>query len=103
MPKVDGMGSNFYLNEFNVYGDIAAVDTIKSSIGTLDVTGIDKYAFERIAGQNQGQIDFTTHFNTDAGKSFAALKGLPSADIQVSYFHKTAIGNPAASMIAKQV
>lgn len=103
MGKTDGMGSNFYLDQYNVSGDIAAVDSINASIGTLDVTGIDKYAFERIAGLNQGQIDFTTHFNTDTGKSFAALKSIPTADVQVSYFHKTALGNPAASMIAKQL
>lgn len=103
MAKTEGLGSNFYINQFNVSGDIAAVDSINATIGTIDTTGIDKYAFERVAGLNQGQMDFTTHFNTAAGASFAALSTIPTTDVQVSYFHKTALGNAACSMIAKQL
>lgn len=103
MSKTDGLGDNFYVNQYNVSGDVNSLGVVSAQIATLDVTGIDKYAYERIGGQNTGQIDFTNLFNVDTGRIHAALSELSTSDVQVSYFHKPAIGNPAASIVGKQL
>lgn len=103
MTKQGGLGDNLYIGAFNVSGDIQAVSEVGGGISPLDVTGIDKSAFERIGGQRDGRINLVTHFNDAAGQIHAALSTLPTADINVSYFRGTAVGNPAASIVAKQV
>jgi hypothetical protein len=102
MPKTSGLGDNFYVAGYDLSGDINAVNTIGNSVGTLDVTGINKYAYERIGGQIQGTLEFTSLFNPTVGQAHDILSALPTADVQMSYFREQAVGNPAASMIAKQ-
>lgn len=47
-----------------------------------------------------GNADGTS---TRMSQEHAALKGLPTADVQVMYFRGTTLGNPAAAMVAKQI
>lgn len=102
MPKTSGLGDNFYVGGYDLSGDINAVNTIGNSVGTLDVTGINKYAYERVGGQIQGTLEFTSLFNPTTGQAHDILSNLPTADVQMSYFRGQAVGNPAASMISKQ-
>jgi hypothetical protein len=102
MPKTSGLGDNFYVGGYDLSGDINAVNTIGNSVGTLDVTGINKYGYERVGGQIQGSLEFTSLFNPTTGQAHDILSDLPTANVQMSYFRGQAVGNPAASMIAKQ-
>ena len=103
MAKSSGLGDNFYVAGYNVSGDVNALGNISSPRGVLEDTGIDKSAMERLLGLQDGQVEFTSFFNDAAGQEHAALKTLPTADIQVMYFRGTTVGNAAAAMTAKQI
>lgn len=103
MGKQSGLGDNFYIGEFNISGDVNSLGSVSCPMGVLPVTGIDKSAMERIYAHQDGHMEGTTYFNDAAGQAHAALKTLPRTDRVVSYFRGTTLGNPAASMVAKQI
>ncbi len=87
----------------NLSGDIGSLGRIGGGPGTLDVTGIDKSAYERIGGVRTGAIEFSSWFNPSAGQAHQTLKTLPYTDTLVTYLRGVGIGAPAASCVAKQV
>ena len=103
MPKSSGLGDNFYVTGYDLSGDINALGKISGSLSTLDVTGVDKSAHERLGGKRDGEIDWVAFFNADAGQAHPVLSALPRTDTIVSYFRGTALGSPAASLIGKQI
>lgn len=103
MSKTGGMGDNLFIDGNNVSGDIGSVDTISSPLKTLDVTGIDKLAMERIGSLRDGSVKFTAYFNAATGKVHSVLRGLPTTDRIVTYCRGTTLGNPAAMMLGKQI
>lgn len=104
MAKTSGLGDNFYIGGYDLSGDVNALGNISTPVATLDVTAINKFAHERLYGLRDGAMAFTTIFNTAAttGEN-AVLRNFPRTDTVASYFQGTAIGNPAASINAKQV
>ncbi len=101
MAKESGLGANFYMDQYDLSNDTNAFGGISKALNPIDMTGIDKYAPERKAGQLTGSIDLTTFFNPT--NAHAAYSTLPRTDRQLSYFTKTTLGAPVASMIGKQV
>lgn len=103
MAKTTGLGDNFYISGYNLSGDINSLGTISTPRSTLDVTGIDKSAYERLLGERDGQLAFTSFFNPAAGQAHPVLSALPTADVVASYFRGTVLGNPAFSLVGKQI
>lgn len=103
MAKQSGLGDNFYVSGYDLSGDTAALGTISGGIATIDTTGIDKSAYERIGGRRDGFIEWTSHFNPTADKQHAVLKSLPTTDRILTYCRGTTLGNPAACLVAKQI
>lgn len=103
MAKQSGLGDNFYVGPYDLSGDISAIGSVGGSVATLDKTGINKFGYERIGGLRTGTMEFTTHFNDAAGQEHVAFSALPYTDVILSYFRGTTLGNPAASMVAKQI
>lgn len=103
MTKQSGLGANLYIDQYNISNDVRSVDTIGQPRAALDVTGIDKSAYERIHGLRDGLIEFTAFFNDAALQEHVALKGVPSTDRIVTYTHRATVGTPAASLNAKQI
>lgn len=103
MAKQSGLGDNLYVGGVNLSGDVGSVESIHGGVATLDVTGIDKLAVERIGGLRDGGVDFTTYFNPAVGASHKTLGLLPNADTLVTYCRGTGQGSPAASCLAKQI
>lgn len=101
--KITGLGSAFYVGGYDLSGDVNALSSISSPLATLDVTGINKFAHERLGGQRDGSMAFTTIFNVDAGQEHAVLSNFPRTDTVGSFFVGQAIGSVAASINAKQV
>jgi hypothetical protein len=99
VPKVTGIISNLWVDQYNVSGDIGAVDSIAMSRVLLDYTGIDKEFMERLPGLGDGSISFSGFFNSSAGQ-FHAVYGsaFSTALSQVTVSIGTAIGDPAASI-----
>ena len=103
MAKQSGLGDNFYVGGSDLSGDVGAVQTIRSSVNPLDVTGLDKSAHERIFGQYDGEISFNSFFNDAALAEHAELKLLPRTDTLVSYFRGTTLGGESACLTGKQI
>lgn len=103
MAKSSGLGDLLYVDGVDLSGDIGVVDTLASPVAVLDVTGINKFAFERITGKRDGVIKFSPWWNNAVGKEHGVLSTLPRTDRLATYLHGAAIGNPAANLLGKQV
>src|SRR3970282_1443740 len=103
MAKQFGGGDNLYVGGSDLSGDVRAVQTIRSSVNPLDVTGLDKSAHERIFGQYDGEISFNSFFNDAALAEHAELKLRPTADTLVSYFRGTTLGGESACLTGEQL
>lgn len=101
--KQSGLGDNFYVGGFDLSGDTASLDEVGGGPALLDVTGIDKSAFERIGGLRDGRIEWTSHFNDATDKQHLALRSLPTTDRHLMYFRGTTLGNPVAALVGKQL
>lgn len=106
--KQSGLGDNCYIDQYDMSGDVGSLGRISCPVAIQDnVQGIKKFAVERLRLHSDGMIDFSSFFNVDsvtgAEGAHVALKGLTRSDRQITYCRGTTIGNPAASMIAKQI
>lgn len=107
MAKQSGLGDNFYVGGYDLSGDTASLDSISGGPALIEVTGINKSAFERIGGIRDGHIEWTSYFNPDTvGVTFTehtVLAPLTYNDVQLMYWRGTTLGSPVASLIAKQL
>lgn len=105
MAKQGGLGDNLYIAGYDLSGDIGSVGNVGGGPATLEVTGIDKSAPERIGGLRDGRIQFSAFFNpgTLPDKAHARLKTLPTTDVVAAYFRGTALGGASANIVAKQL
>lgn len=103
MTKSGGMGDNFYVDGFDLSGDINSLSRISGGPAALDMTDITESAFERTGGLKDGAIEFVSYMNDSVGHATAVLKLLPTADTVLYYARGTTLGNQAACLNAKQV
>ncbi len=103
MAKTAGMGDAFYCAGYDISGGTSSLGRIGGGPNPLDVTDITQSAYGRLGGLRDGGMDFVTYHETSTGGEHDALSPLPTTDALVTYFRGTAIGNPAASCVAKQV
>lgn len=103
MSKTNGLGDNLYVGGYNISGDVGAVTSITTPKAVFDFTTIDKSAMVRKGGRRDGSIAFTSFFNSATDQAHPKLSALPTADVIGSYFRGTVQGNPAASLVAKQI
>src|SRR5262245_22015860 len=101
MAKQSGLGDNFYLSGVDLSGDINSLKKISGGEALLEFTDISQSAFARLGGERDGGIDFTAYF--DPTTAHPTLSALPTGDVIESYFRGTALGNPAACLVAKQI
>lgn len=100
MAKRTGLGDRLYWGTADLSGDVGSVQNLSTPRAVLGVTGIDKDGHERILGLADGSIGFNSFWN-DSG-NVPELRTMPDGDVVASYFAGTAIGNAAASLIAKK-
>jgi hypothetical protein len=105
VAKSGGLGDALYIQGFNASGDIQQLGRIGGGPALLNFTGIDKSAYERQGGLRDGAFEMTTFFNHVAvtGGLHEKLSALPRTDVILSYGRGTALGDPAASLVGKQV
>jgi hypothetical protein len=92
-----------YVGGYDLSGDVGSLSKISGHIATLDMTAINKLAFERVGGIRGGDIDFTAFHDTAAGHEHAALSPLPTTDVSLMFLISTTLGDPAANMVGKQL
>lgn len=105
MAKQSGLGSALVIGGVDVSGDISALDSISGGPATLDVTGINKSAPERIGGLRSGDLQFTSFFNPAIGAEHDVFSALPTSDVIASAFigPTFTVGSPAVSINGKQL
>jgi hypothetical protein len=103
VAKSSGLGDAFYLSGYDLSTDIGSLGSISGGPALLDVTSIDKSAYERIGGLRNGNLEFMAFFDTAAGKAHPRLSTLPTTDVIATYARGTTLGNDAACMVAKQI
>lgn len=103
MAKQSGMGDNLYVAGFNLSGDIGSLGRIGGGPAVLEVTGIDKSAYERIGGLRDGAIEYNGWFNPAVGQLHERASLLPTADQILTYCRGTLLGSPAAALVSKQL
>ncbi|MFG3276243.1 hypothetical protein [Streptomyces luteogriseus] len=105
MAKTSGLGDNLYIAGFNASGDIQQLGAIGGGPALLNRTGIDKSANVRVGGLLDGRFEMTTFFESDPvnGATHEKLAALPRTDVLMTYCRGTGLGDPAASLVGKQV
>lgn len=105
MAKQSGLGDNLYIAGYDLSGDINSLGNIGGGPAPIEVTGIDKSAYERIGGLRDGRMQMTSYFNpgTVPDRAHARFKTLPTADVILAYFRGTTLGGPSANLVAKQI
>lgn len=104
--KQSGLGDNFYVGGYDLSGDTASLDECGGGPAVIDVTGINKYAYERIGGLRDGRMEWTSHFNhngDDNDGTHNILATLPYTDRHAMYCRGTTLGAPAACLVGKQL
>lgn len=103
MAKSTGLGQRLYIGGYDLSGDIGSLGNISGPLTVLDVTGIDKSAYERIGGVHDGSLEFNAWFNDAAGQAHPVLSALPTADVGVQFVHSPALGGAFAGLVGKQI
>ena len=103
MAKSSGLGAQLYFGGYDLSGDVGSVGRIESATALLDATAIDKSAMERMAGLNDGGIDFDAFFNDATGAAHPVLKVMGSSDKSAMFLKGTTLGDVGAGVIGKQV
>jgi hypothetical protein len=101
MAKESGLGDQLYLDSVDLSGTTGAISAISAPFAQLTVTDITQSGTARLAGQHDGTMTFSSWF--DPTTAHPKLSVLPTADVYGTYFHRTVIGNPCASLVAKQI
>jgi hypothetical protein len=101
MGKQSGLGDQLYVSGYDLSGDVGSLSRIAGGNSPLTMTGINKSAVERIGGKRDGGMQFEAYFNPTG--AHPVLSALPTADRLVTYFRGEGLGNPAASVLAKQI
>ncbi len=103
MTKQSGLGDQLLIDGYLLSGDIGSLSRIGGGPAPLEMTGIDKSAFERLGGTLSGAIEFTSWVHDAAGQAHPVLSALPTADRYVTYLRGSGVGNGAASLLAVQI
>ncbi|MFE2346486.1 hypothetical protein [Kitasatospora cineracea] len=103
MTKTGGLGDNLYIGGYDLSGDIGALSSVQGGNKPIDVTGINKGGMERVGGARDGSMAWSAFFNPSPGQAHPVLSALPRADIVATYCRGTNLGDPCASLVAKQV
>lgn len=104
MGKQSGLGAGFWLDGYDLSGDIGSAERINASRAVNEMPGIDVLAMERVHAHRDGGIEFSAWMNKATGAAMPVLKTVPSTDRIASYLHRKAtLGAVACGLVCKQV
>lgn len=104
MTKQSAIGSSLLIAKYDVSGDIGALSGTNFGRDVIEVTSIQDVAPYRIAGRKHGEMAFQSYWNTAAGQAVPVFQAMPTTDVLSTIaIAATAVGDPAASMPAKQL
>ena len=97
--KSTGLGERFFLNAYDLSGDIGAIGSLTDSRNQQDVTSLKDLAHARLGLLKDAALSYTAFFDVAAGGEHPVLRGLPQSAL-VTWATGTAAGSPAGSLIA---
>lgn len=104
MTTKSGLGSSFFLDGYDISGDVGAIGTMRASIAPLDVSPINVSGTKRITGRKSGEMNWNVFFNDAASQEHIALKSLTRTDHYALWAQScTAIGDLGIASIGKQI
>ncbi|MFB4273031.1 hypothetical protein [Nonomuraea sp. GTA35] len=104
MAKQSGLGDAFWLDGYDLSGDVGSLGRIGGGLaGTQDTTGINKYAMERTGLARDGSLEWTAFFNPAVGAAHEVLSTLPLTNRIATYGRGTGLGSPAACLVGRQI
>ncbi len=104
MAKTSGLGERLFLSGYDISGDVGSLSNVHGGPAPLDVTGINKFAHERLGGLIDASLDFVAWFNPAvAPAAHVVLSALPTSDVKIMWLMGTTLGLPAAMLNAIQV
>ena len=74
MAKASGLAQSFFVGSADLSGDVGAIGSCSTPVGSYDVTAINKSAHERIQGLRQGTLSFNAFFNDATGAAHLTLR-----------------------------
>ncbi len=101
MSKGSGLGDGLLVTGYDVSGDVGAIQKISTSKPSLNATGINSSAKERLQGAADGGIDFSVFFNDAAGQEHVVLKAAAAIEYYL-YLHGSTLGNVCAMLVGLQ-
>lgn len=101
MAKQSGLGDRLFFGGYDLSNDVKGLRGINSGRSTLEATGINKSAVERIPGLRSGGIDLDAFLNVT--NTHTVLKARGTGDTIVTYCRGIAAGSPGASLVTKQI
>jgi hypothetical protein len=103
MAKTSGLGMFCWVDGYDLSGDVGSIGRISGGPKPLELTGIDKSAYERVGGLRDGGFGFTAWFNPAASQAHPVLSTLPTADRAAMTGLGSTIGSPVACLVGKQI
>jgi len=99
MSKTTGIGERFYVNQYDLSGDVGALGTIASSRNQQDVTTLPNVAIARLGLLRDGHLAYTAFFDADTGQEHLVLRNLPQSGLY-TWCTGTTAGADTASLVA---
>jgi hypothetical protein len=103
MAKQSGLGDRLYVSGYDISGDVSSLGTIRGGHAQQDVTDITQSGHSRLLLLRDGELAFSSFMNDSDGQAFDRLSTLPTADVLATYGRGTTLGNPCATLAAKQI
>lgn len=102
MAKQSGINERLYVSQYDLSGDIGALNSVRAGRNLQDVTGLDKAAVERLRLLRDGEIDFTGFFDSAAGQEYPVLRNIGGLPKLVTWCTGITSGRPTGSLIGRQ-
>ena len=107
MPMQGGLNQRLFLDGYNLSGDVGSLGNVSSPRGVIDVTSIDRSAYERLLGLGDGQMEFNAWWNPSTASAVIgehiALGRLPTANVLALWVLESSYGGIGAGLTAKQI
>lgn len=101
MAKRTGIGAKLWAAGVDLSTDVGEIEELAVSVEPLDVTSISSSGHERLAGLVDGTLRFRSFF--DPTLAHTKLSSLPTGQRLVTVAIGTALGDPAASLVTRQL
>lgn len=104
MTVESAIGSRFFLDGYDISGDVGQIGTVRISNSPIDISNITESGMRRLSGRKGGEMSWNVFFNDAAAQEHAALKAINRTNRYAGWAHRcAAIGDSGIAMLGKQM